>query len=404
MTVHSLSGLEWLLALTCCAATVYAGVAAVAMPFFSKRAAVRHVGWSSVSVLKPLCGTEPRLYENLVTFCEQAHPCFQLLCGVSSPVDPAIGVVRRLQAAYPHCDIELVIDSRVHGSNLKVSNLINMAQRARHDVIVLADSDIAVEPDYLDTVTAPLADADTGVVTCLYRAQSVGGFWPRVGALFINEWFAPSVRVAHAGGSRRFGFGATLALRRTTLENIGGFEALKDCLADDYWLAEHARTLGLNTVLSSVMVATDVIEPTFVTLWLREMRWLRTIRSVNPSGFASLIITFTSPWLLVGALLAAGLTSGLVGGGRADSWMALTVSTSTAIGMIARVLLHARSARISRTFWRDLPLVPLRDTLLALQWLGAVFGSHVVWRGARMPVVNRVVQSRTSIVEISDRG
>jgi ceramide glucosyltransferase len=404
MTVHSLSVVEWLLVGFCCAATVYAGVAAVAMPFFSKRSGVCHVGWTSVSVLKPLCGIEPRLYENLVTFCEQAHPCYQLLFGVSSPVDPAIGVVRRLQAAYPRCDIQLVIDSRVHGSNLKVSNLINMAQRARHDVIVLADSDIAVEPDYLDTVTAPLADPDTGVVTCLYRAQSVGGFWPRVGALFINEWFAPSVRVAHAGGSRRFGFGATLALRRTTLENIGGFEALKDCLADDYWLAEHARTLGLNTVLSPVMVATDVIEPTFATLWLREMRWLRTIRSVNPSGFASLIITFTSPWLLVGALLAAGLNSGLVGGGHADPWMALTVSASTAIGMIARILLHARSARISRTFWRDLPLVPLRDTLLALQWLGAVFGSHVVWRGARMPVVNRVVQSRTSIVEISDRG
>ena len=268
---------------------------------------------ASADRLKPLCGIEPRLYENLVTFCEQAHPCFQLLFGVSSPVDPAIGVVRRLPAAYPQCDIELVIDSRVHGSNLKVSNLINMARRARHHVIVLADSDIAVEPDYLDTVTAPLADPDTGVVTCLYRAQSVGGFWPRVGALFINEWFAPSVRVAHAGGSRRFGFGATLALRRTTLGDIGGFETLKDCLADDYWLAEHARKLGLNTVLSATMVATDVIEPTFTALWLREMRWLRTIRSVNPLGFAFLFITFTSPWLLADTLLALSLTGTDVG-------------------------------------------------------------------------------------------
>jgi ceramide glucosyltransferase len=238
------------------------------------------------------------------------------------------------------------------------------------------------------------------VVTCLYRAQSVGGFWPRVGALFINEWFAPSVRVAHAGGSRRFGFGATLALRRTTLEDIGGFETLKDCLADDYWLAEHARALGLTTVLSSVMVATDVIEPTFTTLWLREMRWLRTIRSVNPAGFASLIITFTAPWLLTGALLAAGLS----GGEGAQPVMALTLSISTVTGIIARILLHARSARISRTFWRDLPLVPLRDTLLALQWLGAAFGSQVVWRGARMSVVNRVAPRPTSIVEISDRG
>jgi ceramide glucosyltransferase len=400
MTVHSLCALEWLLVMLCCAATVYAGVAAVAMPFFSKRISIRRGDSTSVSVLKPLCGIEPRLYENLVTFCEQAHPCFQLLFGVSSPVDPAIAVVRRLQAAYPRCDIELVIDSRVHGSNLKVSNLINMAQRARHDIIVLADSDIAVEPDYLDTVTAPLADPDTGVVTCLYRAQSVGGFWPRVGALFINEWFAPSVRVAHAGGSRRFGFGATLALRRTTLEGIGGFETLKDCLADDYWLAEHARSLGLTTVLSSVMVATDVIEPTFTTLWLREMRWLRTIRSVNPAGFASLIITFTSPWLMAGALLAAVLS----GGEGAHPLMVLTLSISTVTGIIARILLHARSARISRTFWRDLPLVPLRDTLLALQWLGAAFGSQVVWRGARMSVVNRVAPPPRPIAEISDRG
>jgi ceramide glucosyltransferase len=400
MTVHSLSVLEWLLVGFCCAATVYAGVAAVAMPFFSKRAGVCHVGWTSVSVLKPLCGIEPRLYENLVTFCEQAHPCYQLLFGVSSPVDPAIGVVRRLQAAYPQCDIELVIDSRVHGSNLKVSNLINMAQRARHDVIVLADSDIAVEPDYLDTVTAPLADPDTGVVTCLYRAQSVGGFWPRVGALFINEWFAPSVRVAHAGGSRRFGFGATLALRRTTIEEIGGFEALKDCLADDYWLAEHARKLGLTTVLSPVMVATDVIEPTFTTLWLREMRWLRTIRSVNPLGFAFLFITFTSPWLLADTLLIPSLTGADVA--AAHPFVAPTASIGTVMGGIARILLHARSARSSRTFWRDLPLVPLRDTLLALQWLGAVFGSYVVWRGARIPVINRVAQPHTSVMEISD--
>jgi ceramide glucosyltransferase len=402
MTLHASCLFTWLLVAMCCAATVYAVVAAIAMPFFSKRSCNRKMGWVSVSVLKPLCGIEPRLYENLVTFCNQAHPCFQLLFGVSSPVDPAIAVVRRLQAAYPQCDIELVVDSRVHGSNLKVSNLINMAERARHDIIVLADSDIAVEPNYLDTVTAPLADPDTGVVTCLYRAQSVGGFWPRVGAMFINEWFAPSVRVAHAGGSRRFGFGATLALRRATLEGIGGFEALKDCLADDYWLAEHARGLGLHTVLSPVMVATDVIEPTFTTLWLRELRWLRTIRSVNPPGFASLIITFTAPWLMIGAALLLSVDNGE--GAALHPWMALILWISTLTGTLARILLHARSARYSRSFWHDLPLVPFRDTLLALQWLAAVFGSHVVWRGARMSVVNRVTQPRTSIMEMSDRG
>jgi ceramide glucosyltransferase len=365
-------------------------LAAVAMPFFAARHAsapmkvVQPFACVGVSVLKPLCGPEPRLFENLRTFCEQRHRRFQLVLGVSSPDDPAIAVVRRLQAAYPRHDIELAIDTRVHGSNLKVSNLINMAERARHDVIVIADSDIAVEADYLDTVAAPLADASVGVVTCVYVAKGVGGFWPRVGALFINEWFAPSVRVAHAPGSRRFGFGATLALRRATLRRIGGFEALKNCLADDYWLAEHVRGLGLRTMLSRVVVATDVIEPNFPALWQRETRWLRTIRSVNPLGFAFLFITFTSPWLLAGAWLTCDLLAGL--SDDLHRWAALAGTATTAAGLFARVLLHLRAARHQRTFWRDLPLVPARDILLALQWLGAAFGSHVMWRGARVPV------------------
>jgi len=417
MVAHVVTACQWILLAGCIGASIYGLAAALAMPFFSARHKSFHHGRAAsiepssgsalrahpaapasaapqahrtpfaqagVSVLKPLCGAEPRLYENLRTFCEQRHGHFQLVLGVSSPHDAAIAVVRRLQAAYPACDIELAIDTRVHGSNLKVSNLINMASRARHDVIVIADSDIAVEADYLDSVAAPLADPGVGVVTCLYVARGVGGFWPRVGALFINEWFAPSVRVAHAIGSRRFGFGATLALRRETLERIGGFDALKNCLADDYWLAEHVRALGLRTVLSRVMVATDVIEPTFGALWQRETRWLRTIRSVNPAGFASLLITFPTPWLVTSAALSLSLATHA--GGHAPFAAVIASSSATAVCVGARLLLHLRAARRERTFWRDLPLVPLRDTLIALQWLFSAFGSHVVWRGARMPV------------------
>lgn len=387
----------WLVIALCGAATFYAISAALAMPRLGSLAQVRAAARRArarvplpVSVLKPLCGAEPRLYENLATFCEQHHPRYQLIFGVSSPKDPAIAVVKRLQAAYPGHDIALVIDARVHGSNLKVSNLINMAAHARHDVLIVADSDIAVEPDYLEIVTAPLADPQVGVVTCLYSARSVGGFWPRVGALFINEWFAPSVRVAHSTGSRAFGFGATLALSRGTLERIGGFEALKDCLADDYQLARFARDHGLATVLAPVLVATDVIEPTFRTLWLRETRWLRTIRSVNPAGFASLFITFTSPWLVLGALahwlLLASAGAAAPGAGMRAALAAL--GTSTVGGIIARLALHARSSSSLAEFWRDLPLVPLRDALLLLQWLAAAFGSHVIWRGVRVPVAN----------------
>jgi ceramide glucosyltransferase len=379
---------DWLLVLLCCAAAVYALVATLALPS-PRRTQRRGEGrraWheaQAISVLKPLCGAEPRLFENLATFCEQNHPRYQLLFGVSSPNDPAIAVVRRLQAAYAQRDIELVVDPLVHGQNLKVSNLINLAAHAKHPLIVLADSDIAVEPDYLETVTAPLADPQVGIVTCLYNAKSVGGFWTRVGALFINEWFAPSVQIAHAAGSRAFGFGATLALRASTLAESGGFEALKDCLADDYWLAEHTRKLGLATVLSEVVVDTDVIESQFSSLWLRETRWLRTIRSINPLGFAFLFITFTTPWLMLAALFALSH-----GGFMRDAAFA----GSAALGALARIGLHARGSRDARTFWQDLPLVPLRDALLALQWLVAAFGSHVTWRGARMPVVARVAE------------
>jgi ceramide glucosyltransferase len=420
MAAHALTAWQWILLAGCVPASLYTLVAAVAMPFFvsrRKRAARAAAGAAhplpslarvGVSVLKPLCGAEPRLYENLRTFCEQRHGHFQLVLGVSSPDDPAIAVVRRLQAAYPRHDIELAVDTRVHGINLKVSNLINMAERARHDMIVLADSDIAVEADYLDSVAAPLADPYVGVVTCLYVAQGVGGFWPRVGALFINEWFAPSVRVAHAAGSRRFGFGATLALRRATLERIGGFNVLKNCLADDYWLAERVRALGLRTVLSRVMVATDIIEPTFSALWQRETRWLRTIRSVNPLGFLSLVITFPTPWLIANAWLTGSLAHGSLHG--VPLWAALASGASTAAGLAARMLLHFRAARHERTFWRDLPLVPLRDTLLACQWLAGAFGSSVVWRGVRVPLEAPASNRRSAalgvidVMETSDGG
>jgi ceramide glucosyltransferase len=391
VTPHSLPTFEWLLVALCCIGALYMVVAVLA----SLRALVDSQAGSTmprprrgrpvagVSVLKPLCGAEPHLFDNLATFCVQTHSRFQLVFGVSSPDDPAIAVVRRLKLAFADRDITLVVDSRVHGSNLKVSNLMNIAQRARYDLIVVADSDIAVPPDYLTRVVEPLADPQVGVVTCLYSARGVGGFWPRVGALFINEWFAPSVRVAHATGSRRFGFGATLALRRTALERIGGFDALKNCLADDYWLAELTRGLGLRTVLSPVMVTTDVIESDFTALWQREVRWLRTIRSVSPAGFAFLFVTFTTPWVLVGAALMLSLHPGCC---EAHPIAADVLTTGTLAGAVARLMLHAQSASRGRNFWRDLPLVPLRDTLLLLQWWASVLGSYVVWRGTRVPV------------------
>ncbi|AEI81105.1 glycosyltransferase RfaG [Cupriavidus necator N-1] len=340
-------------ALTC----VSAGYA-LAAAWLSRRAPAAGGGAATtpVSVLKPLCGAEPRLYENLATLCRQRHPSFQLVFGVRAADDPAIAVVERLRRDFPACDIALVVDPQVHGTNLKVSNLINLFAQARHDVLVIADSDIAVPPEYLARVTAPLADAGVGVVTCLYRGKPTGGLWSRIGAQFIDDWFAPSVRIAHAGGSQRFAFGATIALRRNALEAIGGLAALSGRLADDYWLGELTRQQGLRTVLSEVVVTTDVTEDHFTDLWRHELRWLRTIRSLNPPGFAFTFITFTWPMLALGVLLAP---------------LPLVLAVAAA-GALARSVLAGSVAAALRA--------PLRDALLLAGWAFALAGKRVQWR------------------------
>jgi ceramide glucosyltransferase len=316
-----------------------------------------------VSVLKPLHGAEPGLYENLRSFCAQTHPRFQILFGVRDSGDPAAGIVRRLQSEFPEGDLQLVVDPRVHGTNPKVGNLLNLAPHARHPWLVIADSDIAVAPDYLARVTAPLADPDVGVVTCLYRGAARGGYWAVLGAMFIDEWFVPSARVAHAFGSRRFGFGATLAVRKDVLAEAGGFEALKDRLADDFWLAEFTRRAGRRTLLSDVIVATDVTEDSLAALWRHEVRWMRTIRGVAPAGFAFSFVTCTLPVLALGAAFAGSRLGWFLAG----------------FGAAGRLLLSARQAPAGQAGLRLL-LAPIRDALLIAEWAAAHLVSRVRWR------------------------
>jgi ceramide glucosyltransferase len=316
-----------------------------------------------VSVLKPLHGAEPRLYENLRDFCLQLHPDYELIFGVRDPEDPAIAVVDRLRAEFPRLVIALVVDPRVHGTNPKVSNLINMLPHAKHDWLVFADSDISVPAH----VTAPLTDPGVGIVTCLYRGVAQDGSWAKVGRLFIDDWFAPSVRLAHAFGSTRFAFGSTIAVRRDTLLAIGGLEALRNTLADDFWLGELSRQRGLRTLLSDMVVGTDVSETRLSSLWKHELRWLRTIRSIAPLGFAMTFVCFTSPVLLLGLALApSASTLGLA-----------------LIGGCARIWLNISQRRSSRAAsrWVEILLIPLRDGLSLLEWAVALTGWRVRWRG-----------------------
>lgn len=348
------------------AVTAFAAVA------FSRRSRQSSTSRPPVSLLKPLYGNEPRLYENLRSFCVQDYPDFELICGVKDADDPAIAVVRRLQREFPDLAIDLVIDPRRHGSNEKVSSLINILSHCRHDYLVLADSDISVAPDYLDEVVAPLEDRSVGVVTCLYRGRAVSGVWSRLGALFIDDWFAPSVWVAHGLGSREFTFGATIAVRRETLTAAGGFDAIADQLADDYWLGERTRRLGLRTVLSGCVVATDVVEADPRSLIQHELRWLRTIRSVKPLGFAFCFVTFGLAPALMGLLLAPGATAAKVGFGTT---------------LAARLALHViQRRRAGGSMFSEAWLLIPRDFLNFALWCASFASWRIRWGRQRFLV------------------
>jgi ceramide glucosyltransferase len=331
-----------------------------------------------VTVLKPLCGAEPGLEHSLRSFCEQDYAAgVQIVFGVQHPADPALAVLEKLKREYPRLDLTVVVDSTRHGTSAKVSNLINMMRAARHDWLVLADSDVRVPPGYLSTVAAPLADPTVGIVTCPYRGIPRPGLWSRLGALFINDWFIPSVRVAALFGSRAFAFGATIALRREALEAIGGFGAIADQLADDYRLGELTRRRGQRTVLSDVVVDTWVDERTLRQLVQHGLRWLRTIRVVRPGGYALSAVTFSVPVALFGCVLADGspLTLCLL-----------------AVTVLLRVLLHMAAHAPGPTgsaparAWSQLWAIPLADGLGFALWCGAFVTREVQWRQGRYRV------------------
>src|SRR6516225_3483711 len=220
---------------------------------------------AAVSVLRPLHGDEPGLYENLRSFAEQDYSAVQIVLGVNDAEDGALLAARALIHDLPGRDIALVVNPRAKGSNRKVANLENMLEAARHDILVLADSDMRVDRGYIAAVTAPLHDPLTGVVTCLYKGVSAEETWSELGGLHINFGFLPGALVAEALGLGRGCFGATIALRRETLDRIGGLSRLRNELADDHRIVAEVHALGLAVELSPYIVEARVSEPSFAS-------------------------------------------------------------------------------------------------------------------------------------------
>lgn len=320
----------------------------------------------AVTVLKPLHGFEPGIAGLIAALCRQNYPApVQIVCGTQRRESPAVAAIRAITADFPDLEIEVAVEPRSRGTNRKVSNLINMLPRARHDTLVLSDSDIAVEPDYLRSLTSLLAAPRVGAVTCLYHGIDGEGLWARFSALAINAQFLPHAIVAVSLGLAKPCFGATIALRRSVLERIGGFTALADVLADDHAVGVAVRSAGYEVVTAPFLVGHHCFEESFRQLFRHQMRVARTIKSIDPVAYAGTIVTH--PWPF--ALLA------LLGGDPAAIMVAIAV-------LVARVTLcrcvEWRFGLPRQNYW----LIPLHDLIAFTVYATSFFGATVHWRGA----------------------
>jgi ceramide glucosyltransferase len=323
--------------------------------------------WPDVSILKPLSGAEAQLSENIETYLNQDYPGkIQVICGVQDAADGAIPVVKSLIERYPGLDLQLVVNGAAHGGNRKVSNLINMEQVARHPLIVLADSDIAVDPNYLRALAVALAQPAAGAVTCLYRGTPNGGFWSRLSVMAVDDHFLPSAILGLALGLARPCLGATIGLSRETLSRIGGFEAVANQLADDYAIGKAVRQAGLRVVLPPLLVAHSFQEKSLSEVVQHELRWARTISTVDPVGYVGSGFTHALPLSLMGAALRGFDALGL----------------ATVIGALAcRLFLKYRLTREFDLPNPDYALLLARDILSFAVYLTSFSSKRVSWRG-----------------------
>ena len=326
----------------------------------------------AVTILKPLHGSEPALEESLEGFFKQDYPGpVQIVFGVDDACDPAIAVVERLKARHPGADTALVTGTARHGTNPKISNLVNMQSAIRHGVLVLSDSDIAVTPDYLRRIVAALEPGEVGAVTCLYTGWPAGGLAAQLSAMGINYQFLPNVVTGCATGLAEPCFGSTIALKQPVFEAIGGFAAFADFLADDYEIGRAVRRRGLKVAIPPFAVRHACAE-TGLGQWLgHELRWMRTIRTVDPAGHAGSIVTHAIPLGLLGACLA---------GFTVFSTLILAAT------LAARGVLKWRFDRLfggsAGPYW----LLPVRDVLSFGVFLVSLAGGAVNWQGAHMQV------------------
>lgn len=348
----AIAGIGWVLA------------AAIVAARFGRRlrAPSAAVAPEPATILKPLYGDEPRLGDNLQSFRDQRWPApIQIVAGVQSGDDGALAALQTFGAA-----IDTVIEPRRHGANAKIGNLINMTPAICHDLIVLSDSDIAASTDYLARVAATLAEPGVGAATCAYAGRGDRGIWSMLGAAGISYHFLPSVLLSVALRTGDVCMGSTIAMRRDTLDRIGGFASFADILADDHAIGAAVRKLGLTVAVAPVIVTHASAERSFAELARHELRWAATVRDLNFAGYVGLILTHPLPFALIAAATAFG-------------WPSLAlVATAVLVRIAAARAIDHMVGRTTAPRW----LLPLRDLLSFAIFATSFFVRQVRWRDA----------------------
>lgn len=320
-----------------------------------------------ISILVPLCGEDPGLYDRLAALCRQdyAGPV-QLVCGVQNADDPAIGIVKAVARDFPNQPIDLQLDAKQHGCNRKISNLINMSRLARHNLFVIVDSDIMVGASYLSDIAEALRTPGAGAVSCLYHGISGVGRWSTFSSLSINTHFLPGVVTALKFHFARPCFGATIALSRSMLATIGGFHAFADCLHDDYAIGASVHAAGYSVVIPEFSIGHVCRERTARELLLNQMRYARTIKMIDPVGYAGSVVTHP---------VALALIALMLGSSHGVALLLLAVGSR----IVVCLCVEQAFGLAHQPCW----LLPLRDLLSFGIYVTSFFGARVSWRGER---------------------
>jgi ceramide glucosyltransferase len=349
----------------------YGCIATWATMNFLRRAKIKASDHPSITVLKPLHGLEPELYENLTSFCIQAYRGpVRIIMGAYDPADPALAVAARVKAEHPDLDIVIIADARLHGANRKVSNLINMTAHATGEVIVISDSDVRMPPEGLDQIVATLEQPNVGMIYCLYRGRPTVSVWSRLAAMDINFRFAPSAAVGELLGAP-ICLGPTMALRAETLQAVGGFEHFANVLADDFELGKAVRDSGQSVTCPPMVIDHLFPDSSAREMLVHELRWARTVRLVEPAGYTFSVITHVVPLALIGVALTG------FSGWSLDFLAAVCALRIAQSALFARLL-----SADPRLIW----LTPARDVLSFGVFLAGLFGEGVEWRGRRLRV------------------